>query len=60
MRTIFDDPDLLAGWIDTQAKPLEHVIEQRVAPWTNCGTIYRLRTDVAGLPLAPCRVRIAG
>jgi gluconolactonase len=27
-------------------------------PSETCGTIYRIRTEVAGLPLAPARVAI--
>jgi gluconolactonase len=27
-------------------------------PGEACGTVFRTRVDVAGLPLAPCRVRV--
>lgn len=33
------------------------VTGSRGGPSENCGTIYRVRSDVAGLPLAPARVR---
>ena len=33
------------------------VTGSRGGPSENCGTIYRLRSDVAGLPLPPARVR---
>jgi gluconolactonase len=34
------------------------VTGSRDGPSERCGTIYRTRSDVAGLPLAPARVRI--
>ena len=33
------------------------VTGSRGGPSDKCGTIYRMRVDVAGLPLAPCRVK---
>ncbi len=35
------------------------VTGSRGGPSDKCGTIYRTRVDVAGLPLAPCRVRLS-
>ena len=39
-------------------KDLYIVTGSRGGPSETCGTVYRMRTDVAGLPLAPCRVRL--
>lgn len=36
------------------------VTGSRGGPRENCGTLYRLRADVAGLPLTPARVRVKG
>ncbi len=34
------------------------VTGSRGGPSESCGTVYRLRSDVAGLPLPPARVRL--
>jgi gluconolactonase len=36
------------------------VTGSRDGPRENCGTIYRTRADVAGVPIAPARVALAG
>lgn len=38
-------------------KDLYVVTGSRGGPKENCGTVFRMRADVAGVPWAPCRVR---
>jgi gluconolactonase len=35
------------------------VTGSRGGPKENCGTVFRTRSDVPGLPLAPARVRLS-